>query len=417
MERTEIGADWLTVTTNPAQVFQDGLVTRYIDAFYKIDWSERAESLLDEIADKLQLGKKYIAVGGDNNDSEIRTIPKLAKKGYKVERQYKNLVMGYHPLFEYMGVCIELSGDALRDYRKMMAPKGVELVEAYILRNVANVAESFRSAQHGINFASKCTRIDIAIDVFDGKYSVTDYIDDYYHADGVITSEQVNKKTGEVFEKPMNVGKQIIQTTSGGESLYVGSISSSKRLNIYNKVAERENAGEQLEETNWVRFEGRFKKEYALQIGNNLMATSDADAFAGLKYYYAVMVANYGFKQPDGSDHPVVADWRKRSKGTLGVLQSEDRRKSSFATSYEHIAERSGLFSTMKKAELLHGVEAVDAFLKALMADYEKYKATDEVNKFVYAHGGEDWEETFPSGWKHQMEEILSEQSDKKRGS
>ena len=43
MERTEIGADWLTVTTNPAQVFQDGLVTRYIDAFYKIDWSEREE--------------------------------------------------------------------------------------------------------------------------------------------------------------------------------------------------------------------------------------------------------------------------------------------------------------------------------------------------------------------------------------
>mgnify|MGYP000388498988 FL=1 len=213
----------------------------------------------------------------------------------------------------------------------------------------------------------------------------------------------------------MNVGKQIIQTTAGGESLYVGSISSSKRLNIYNKVAERVNAGEQLEETNWVRFEGRFKKEYALQIGNNLMATSDADAFAGLKYYYAVMVANYGFKQPDGSDHPVVADWRKRSKGTLGVLQSEDRRKSSIATSYEHIAERSGLFSLMKKAELLHGVEAVDALVKALMADYEKYKATDEVHKFVYAHGGEDWEDTFPSGWKTEMRKMKSEQSGEKR--
>ena len=63
----------------------------------------------------------------------------------------------------------------------------------------------------------------------------------------VITSEQVDKH-GNVYDKPMNVGKQIIQTTSGGESLYVGSISSSKRLNIYNKVAERENAGEQLEE-------------------------------------------------------------------------------------------------------------------------------------------------------------------------
>ena len=415
MRRTEIGADWLTVTTNPAEVYQTG-VTRYIDAFYQVDWSDRAESLLDEIADKLQLGKKYIAVGGDNTDSEIRTMPKLSKKGYKAERQYKNIVMGYHPLYEYMGVCIELSGDALRDYRKMMAPKGVELVEAYILRSVADIAESFQSAQHGIKFSSKCTRIDIAIDEFDGQYTVTDFIINYYHMNSVITSEQENKY-GEVIEKPMNVGKQIIQTTAGGESLYVGSISSSKRLNIYNKVAERENAGEQQEETNWVRFEGRFKKEYALQIGNNLMAVADADAFNGLKYYYAVMVSNYGFKQPDGSDHPLVTEWRERSKGTLGVLQSEDRRKSSFATSYEHIAERSGLFSLMKKAELLHGVEAVDALVKALLLDYEKYKATDDVNKCVYDHGGEDWEETFPSGWKHQMEEILSEQSDKKRGS
>lgn len=415
MERTEIGTDWLTVTANPAEVYQEG-TARYIDAFYKVNWAERAESLLDEIADKLQLGKNYIAVGGDDNESEIRTLPKLTKKGYKVERQYKSLVMGYHPIYEYMGVCIELSGDALRDYRKLMAPKGVELVEAYILRSVANIAESFQSAQHGINFSSKCTRIDIAIDVFDGKYSVTDFIDEYYHADGVITSEQVSNKTGEVFEKPMNVGKQIIQETTGGESLYIGSLASSKRLNIYNKVAERVKAGKQTEETNWVRFEGRFKKEYALQIGNNLMATSDADAFEGLKYYFAVMVANYGFKAPDGSDHPVVTDWRKRSKGTLGVLQSKDRRQSSFVSSYEYIAERSGLFSLMKKAELLHGVEAVDALVKALLLDYEKYKATDDVNKFVNDHGGEDWEETFPSGWKHQME-ILSEQSDKKRGS
>lgn len=415
MERTEIGADWLTVTANPAEVYQKG-TARYIDAFYQVDWSDRAESLLDKIADKLQLGKNYIAVGGDNNESEIRTLPKLAKKGYKVERHYKSIVMGYHPLFEYMGVCIELSGDALRDYRKLMAPKGVELVEAYILRSVANIAEPFQSAQHGINFSSKCTRIDIAIDVFDGKYSVTDFIAEYYHANGVITSEQVSNKTGEVFEKPMNVGKQIIQETTGGESLYIGSLASSKRLNIYNKVAERVKAGKQTEETNWVRFEGRFKKEYALQIGNNVMATSDVDAFEGLKYYYAVMVANYGFKRPDGSDHPVVTDWRKRSKGTLGVLQSKDRRQSSFVSSYEYIAERSGLFSLMKKAELLHGVEAVDALVKALLLDYEKYKATDDINKFVNDHGGEDWEETFPSGWKHQME-ILSEQSDKKRGS
>lgn len=410
MRKTEIGVDWLTVTANPTKIYQDGS-TRYIDAFYKVDWSERAEILLDEIADALHLGNDYISIS--DKKSEFGVFPKLIKKGYIVERQYKTIVIGYHPAFEYMGICLEFTGEALQDYRKMIKGYDIEIAEPFILRSVAKVADSFESAQPGIGFSSKCTRIDIAIDEFDGKYSVDDFIEEYYRKRGRIESEQVNKD-GEVIQKAMNVSRQIIQTTDGGSSLYIGSISSAKRLNIYNKVAERISAGQDVDETNWVRFEGRFKKEYALQIGNQLM--SYADEFRSLRYCYAIMVSNFCFKLPDGQDHELVNEWQKRSKGTLGVLHSEDRRKSTFETSYEHIAERSGLFSLMKKAELLHGVDAVDALVKALMNDYAKYKATDDVNKFVHDHSGEDWEEAFPSGWKHQMQEIRSEQSGKKRG-
>lgn len=412
MRKTEIKADWLTVTANPSEIYQPNS-SRYYDEFYQRNWSERAEKLLDDIAARLKLGE-YIATGdaiSDGENDDIRVQPRLAKKGYKAERQYKKVAMGYHPLYEYMGICIEFSGEALQDYRNLM--KDVELVEPYILRTVADLADAFESARPGVMFSSKCTRIDIAIDEFGSDYTVTDFINEYYHRDRVITSEQVSKQ-GEVYEKPMNAGKQIIQNTDGGESLYIGSLQSTKRMNIYNKVAERINAGEEVDEETWVRFEARFRKEYALQIGNRLLGIRDA--FEGLKTYYAIVVANYGFKKRNGKDHELVAEWRKRSKGMLGVLQSEDRRKSTFETSYEHIAERSGLFSLMKKAELLHGVDAVDALVKALMNDYAKYKATDDVNKFVHDHAGEDWEEAFPSGWKHQMEEIRSEQSGKKRG-
>lgn len=402
--------DWLTVTANPTQIYQENDQNRYIDAFYKVDWSERAEILLDKIAEVLHFGNTYISIR--DRKSDIKVFPKLSKKGYTVERQYKTITIGYHPILEYMGICLEFTGEALKDYRKMIKGYDIEMAESFILRSVAEVADSFESAQPGIMFSSKCTRIDIAIDEFNGEYSVEDFIDEYYRKRGRIDSEQVNN--GEVIMKAMKVSRQIIQTTNGDSSLYIGSINSAKRFNIYNKVAERKSAGENVDETNWVRFEGRFKKEYALQIANQLMLY--ADEFRSLKYCYAVIVSNFCFKLPDGQKHELVAEWKQRSKGVLGVLHSEDRRKSTFETSYVHLTERAGLFSLMKKAELLYGYDAVTSLLTSLMNDYKNYKVTDDVNKFVNDHEGEDWADVFPNGWKVEMEKLQSEQSSQKRG-
>ena len=47
---------------------------------------------------------------------------------------------------------------------------------------------------------------------------------------------------------------------------------------------------------------------------------------------------------PTEADHPWSLNGGSEARH-IGVLQSEDRRKSSFATSYEHIAERSGFIS------------------------------------------------------------------------
>lgn len=412
MRKTEISIDWLTVTLNPEEVKPQG-GERYYNEFYKRDWSSRAEDLIAIIEDTLFLEDSYLLItdnganylqNGAVISEDVRAKAKLRTgKGYTVERQYKNVTIGFHPLYEYMGVCVEFSGSAIQGYRKTMLERGMEdaCIESYIISSLHTVASGFHSARLGILFKSKCTRVDIAIDEFGCGYTVADFINNY-HNKGVIMCLRENKD-GELVETVNRSETSIIQSSAGGGSLYVGSMSSATRLNVYDKAVQ---TGQNFPQ-GWVRFEGRFKKEYALQIGNELMKYKDE--FSGLKYMYAVISQKYAFKLSNGLDHPLVAEWKKRSKGLLGVLRSEDRRKSDFESSFAHLVERSGLYSTMKKAELVFGEDGLASLVEALLIGYQNYEETEDVKRFAVEHDGDEWRDVLPDSWKA----IMAKRTDK----
>ena len=381
MTKQTISLDWLTITMSPRLKYKgdeygkDGEVIHYqkkyyMDKLYNVDWTTTAEAYIEQISILLNL--KF------NQD----IYNSLAKLGYNQTLKSGDILIGYHDHYEYMGICLQLSGDGLRQYR---SSSSYDCAESWLMSALDNLSDSW-------GYSCGATRIDIAIDTYDGDTTVRELIDLYHKP----KDERQNRYLYTAMEtddhREIRVrhrsGTQMIENDEGGTSLYVGSIRSDCRLNIYDKTAERKKAAELKKTTedipeNWVRYEGRFKSEYARQLFNTLKEFTDYAQYG--KYLYRVMDSKWEFRlSEDPKDlHPISKDWKDRSKGVLGILKSDDSRVSTMQTSYDHITDRSGLFSYLRKAELLYGKDIVPIILEDLLFEYSRYKTTPDVNNFV----------------------------------
>lgn len=387
MSTQTISLDWLTITMSPRLKYEgdkygiNGEVIhcqkeRYMDELYNVDWTTTAEKYIKQIS--LLLNLEFTQ---DKHNS-------LAKLGYTQTLQSGKILLGYHERYEYMGICIQLTGDGLRQYR-MSSP--YDCPEPWLMRALDNLSDSWE-------YSCGATRIDIAIDTYNGDTTIRELIDLYHKPN----AERQNRYLYTAMEKEDHreirvrhrSGTQIIDNAEGGTSLYIGSMQSNCRLNIYDKTAERKKACERkkaYERTaadyeipeNWVRYEGRFRGEYARQLFNTLKTFSDYAQYG--KYLYRVIDSKWEFRLSEDPDdlHPISKDWKERSKGVLGILKADDRRVSTMQTSYDHITNRSGLFSYLRKAELLYGEDIVPIIMEDLLFEYMQYKTTPDVNNFV----------------------------------
>lgn len=381
MIKQTIGLDWLTITMSPRLKYKydkygpNGEVihlqtTRVKDEFYGVQWTKRAESYISEISHLLNL-----------NFSEPKAkTNSLAKLGYTQTRVSGNILIGYHDFYEYMGICLQFSGEGLRQYR---LSNSRECVEAWVMRSLDELSDTWE-------YSCGATRIDIAIDTYNGETTLRDIIDLYHkpqdqrHERYLYTA--MENRNGDEIRVRHRSGTQIIDNDMGGTSFYIGSIQSNCRLNVYDKTAEQIAAGKKDVPEKWVRYEGRFKSEYSRQLFNEIKYYTDYTQYG--KYLYRVMDSKWEFRLSDDPNdlHPISKDWKERSKGTLGILKADDRRVSTMQTSYDHITARSGLFSYLRKAELLYGEEVIPALITSLLSDYEDYKTTPEVNNFVVSN-------------------------------
>ncbi len=96
-------SDWLTVTANPSEIYQPNS-SRYYDEFYQRNGAKHRKSF-DDIAARLNLGE-YIKPVMHRWEWRYEYNRDLQRKVMGEERQYKK-VAGYHPLYEYKGICIE----------------------------------------------------------------------------------------------------------------------------------------------------------------------------------------------------------------------------------------------------------------------------------------------------------------------
>lgn len=104
------------------------------------------------------------------------------------------------------------------------------------------------------------TRLDVAVDVYEGVYEVKDYIKAY---------EKHREQTGD---------RRKYQTiiSPGGDTLMIGSRTSNHYIRVYDKAAEQKILG-----TTWVRLEveikGKAAREWARAIHVNMLSTMAAN--------------------------------------------------------------------------------------------------------------------------------------------
>lgn len=378
MSTQTIGLDWLTITMSPRLKYEGDIygphgeiihnqTVRFKDEYYNVNWSDTAELYISAISNLLNV--KFSTP--DKNQTS------LAKLGYTQTRCAGSILIGYHERYEYMGICLQFTGEGLRQYRLSSSR---DCAESWLMRSLDKLSDKWE-------YSCSATRIDIAIDSYDSGTTLQDIIG-LYHKPQNQRNERylytaMENRSGDEIRVRHRSGTQIIDNNMGGTSFYIGSMQSNVRLNVYDKTAEQIAAGKKDVPENWVRYEGRFKSEYARQLFNELKNYTDYAQYG--KYLYRVMDSKWEFRlSEDPNDlHPISKDWKERSKGVLGILKADDRRVSTMQTSYDHITTRSGLFSYLRKAELLYGEDVIPVLIDSLLSDYYNYDATPDVTNFV----------------------------------
>lgn len=365
-----LSIDWLNITMSPRDKYKLGadgepILSRkgkkmIADEFYDVDWTDKADAIINRICATLGLGAEVPARKNAQGDA----VNPLSKLGYNVCKQYGDILIGYHNRYEYMGIIVQLSGDACRSYRRMFADCVAEL---FLISGLNTIADDN-------DYMCAPTRVDIALDEYNGAWSVPQYVDAYY------LQPQAEKRKAYVYtyraytEGKPSYGLANAKTSAimgDGATLYVGSISSACRLRIYDKLAERKNADAPVADDveRWTRYELVVRKEYARAMGDALADINVTDSDGYLRYLASVLANKYVLcLDEDGMrKHYIMQYLEGVADGTKTVLRSDDRRASTLVTSYGHIIGGSGLVGLGQKMLAVHGDKDPELLLDALL--------------------------------------------------
>ena len=374
--RFTLQLDWIrsTITPTDNSPYGDGDYVRNPKNMGK-DWSEEAEALIDRF---------LVALGFEPG---VRYETNLYCKGYKTHYEIGHGVfVGYHPTNRYMGLIVEFGGKALVKLREQGLMTEVKWLKA------------FRSLADDPDYKFNTTRLDVAIDDYNGGRTVLDLIK-LYHEPMMYrwTPGEIHRittyKTQDKFRK-QNLSTRTFTDDQGGATLYLGSKESEKNMRIYNKMAERKMAPT-AEIQSIVRYEAVFQKFSAWQLGNWITELDDWDSIA--RMLYRVMFETWNLRGGNGRILPEVIEWWRLS-GEAGHLVSDNWRKTSLNDSLIHVMDRSGIKSLVGKAHLIHEDIPYEDLVGPLMKDMEKMLLdylrgglfSDDVRAYAKANPGEE---------------------------
>ena len=210
---------------------------------------------------------KYISSYMDFDLSEIikdEFATGRFKYQYTVGNSITIRLAGPELLSGYKSCQIELRGQGCREFENRSSKTWIDLFNFFVIQLQGNP-----------------TRLDIAIDDYEGKHTNIQKIKETLDKGNYTTSFRIKEYT-------------LIGSEKKGWSLQFGSHKSTQMLVIYDKLKEQLSKGNEVNQDFWTRYEMRFMKEKAYNVVLNIIEHD----MAGLSnYIYGLLYAMLDLKK------------------------------------------------------------------------------------------------------------------------
>lgn len=349
------------------------------------EWKEEANSIITEFSCLAKLNEVFGSQQVEQN------IPQGYTDGFTFGEHSFYFCIAYSLEHYSMGVIVKFSGQSLASY---LEKSGMEVYD--FLKCVKSDKYSFR-----------LSRCDIDCDFENVKFSPTSIFKSIKNGT-VQPFYQKKQTTGKITLVKKKCKLQGFAIGKEVPTCYLGSVSSSSQLRIYDKkLAEFQKHGPKLDYflqfDSVVRFELVLKHELAHNFTNMLLAVKDKKGLSDL--ILSVMLQKFYFKRAK-TDNPVnytklmINALNSKKPYLLGHVNVDH----SLPILFDYLLDGSGTVSTLYKIYTLWGESDLDQALGYIKSYLLRWKVNDGCVLWLKKHGTDTKDDY--SSFKKMMKET-----------
>lgn len=371
----ELGIDEITIVLQITQQLKN----KYNP--HQFEWAIVAENIIDTFIDT----SDFQLIFGDK-------IPESRPpQGYTNAYSFGNhnfyIAVAYHHLQMSMGIVVKFSAQSLDFYSEASRLKIYEF-----LQNIQST-----------DYTTRLSRIDLTVDYFDEGINVSTIYQNLKDKKIDTFREVTNKKTGELNYRRNSLKYSGYIKERDVPTIYMGSHQSKSFLRIYDKKREQiEKKGVKLDvalrSTDWVRFEGVFRNEFAHQLSEELLMIQNDDELANL--IACTMLQKYRFMYQDNGVIDCETEYTQMLLDSINnnkfVLKSPSSRNFELAKNLHYLLFGSGVITTLYKIRAIWGDQGVSVFLMFMIEFLKDFKPNDDC-RYWLRKNKTDYQKNFPN--------------------
>lgn len=295
--------------------------------------------------------------------------------GYDMVNSFDNwkCIIGYNHLNPKMGIYIKFTGQGLK---QLLQFRNYQVYD--LSKEIKNL---IKLDNHKWDY--RVSKIDLAVDFINEDVLVNEIANRLRH-NSLIRSEKGRRNLSKI---------RMISENDNVETIYIGNHrkkgGAEAYLRIYDKKKEQEQTKgifykKALSLEDWTRFEVSFGKQYAHQIGADLLNISTDKELSSL-IFRRISDRYRFFSIEDGVEIMWIETkvMLQLANSHLDVMNSSKSEVSDLTVSYQYLVNQSGLISFMYKLTNVYGDEVIQKFFEALKKELMIYKPNSDVLAFL----------------------------------